>query len=270
MMMNRGSRLRRVRAVGWSILPAICLAWGSTALGGLSLSTEVLIDNQAANVVFLVYFQGLDADAALGFTHLNTVQNSFDYQSDPGGVYAGKAFQNSSRGDYDLATDGFSFQSTGSLGGDTWSTTGTASLDHRIDGSVEITYHYDYYNALAERAAQLSFVSLITPVGPGVFYPTVSVGSGVLILPSGQRIEIYSRDYVTALGNWFNQTIPDDLDPYQCGFTDPVTGVGFSTVYFKPPGCPEPSTLSALGVGILFAATGLRRVRRDSRLIRST
>jgi hypothetical protein len=90
---------------------------------------EVMKENQGADAAYIGRQFGGDASSPIQFQSIvDSVSGTFEYFTMPGSNYLGQSLSIMSTGTYDPTSGTWSLETSGSLGGSTWTQTGSGSI----------------------------------------------------------------------------------------------------------------------------------------------
>ncbi len=104
---------------------AMPAARAATPLTQVQLVTELMIENQGDNAGFLGLMFGPDASSPLNFSsNVNSTGTMFSFSTDPGTTYQGQSLALNGLGVFNPSNNVLVTSSSGSLGGESWTTSG--------------------------------------------------------------------------------------------------------------------------------------------------
>jgi hypothetical protein len=221
-------------------------------------ATEVLMHAQGADIHLLARVFGTDAASPLGFT--TTVgDTSFAYEMMAGETFRGQPVSLSGSGTFDSATNSWGWNSSGTMGGRDWTSTGSAAFS----GS-QLTADWVAAGSLIPLPLDVKFDITLSGTIPG---DVTSKGSAQLTIDNvpvpGIKVSV-TDSYKNGKFDWDFKT--GSLNPMIPPFAIHTVGeVPFETGgegQFTSTVVPEPTTVVLVGMGL---AGMIARSRRRSR-----
>jgi hypothetical protein len=231
-------------------------ARAATPLTQVQLATELMIENQGDNAGFLGLMFGPDASSPLNFSsNVNSAGTMFSFSTDPGATYQGQSLVLSGLGVFNPSTNVLVTSSSGSLGGESWTTSGYETVTAIGDG-FSTTSDSDLF-AQQVKAFDRHRVTDLFPDGK-------STDFGWFTDKNGNKIP--NSDF-TSTDTWkLTDPNPGTWQYAESGLTFAVTSQGFSpltggTGSFVASVVPEPSAslLFLGGLSMLWLAFARRR-----------
>lgn len=225
----------------------------------IELLTHLMIENQGDNAGFLGLMFGPDPGSPLNFSsNVDPSGTTFSFSTNPGTTYQGQSLSLSGSGTFNPSMDVLTLSSSGTLGSDSWTTSGTETITGSGD-IISSTANFDLFNAAQQKAGDKERVATLYDRTNGT-----SVDIGVYTDKDGKPIPgglFTSTDkYNKATGEWeFKETPAGGLNfaVASQGFS-PLTG---GTGTFVASVVPEPSAslLFLGGLSVLWLAFARRR-----------
>jgi len=220
----------------------------------VEVATELMIENQTSNAAFIGAMFGADPSSALNFTsNVDPSGNSFSYTLTPGSTYLGQNATLSGTGSFDPSMTVMTFSSSGSLGSNAWSTSGTDTIAPIAGGYTDS-----------------SMLALAAPANFNDTHREITIGT-----VTSKAVGYLTNNGVEIPGSSFNET--DSINPFTGkwridwevkstvssliggseGLSPAAGGAGAFTMIV-----PEPSSIVLLLFAILALAGAMPRGRR--------
>jgi PEP-CTERM motif len=264
--MPKSHRRMSLSLAAWTLLVVAALA-PTVALADFTQSIEVLMTDVEANHVTLPYDYGLDTTTTLSYTSQISPDGSVSFASNAGSIYLGQAFSLTGTATYDGLTDTYSLSSSGSIGGQTWTTVGQVTVQGTSNGDRIVVLNQNTFVSLIKTGDV--HITTTYRVGP----PATSSDLGYRTDRNGLEVpnsRFTSSDHINPDGSWQNDSVTPGPPPGilpgvsidNGGRNDPINGNGVFQVVFRV--IPEPSSFALLGLGGF--AVLCRRFRSHSRV----
>jgi hypothetical protein len=248
--------------VAWLLVS--CAMTGNVVAGSMFSDIQeniaVMMESQAANQTFIARSFGIDAASVLSFSSsTDVVGKAFSYSLAPGSTYNGLSMTFDVAGAFNAPLGLWELTSSGSLGTESWTGIGTASVlgDPRVEVEWNWTSRvlgFDY----ASVTVYVDIVPFLETVSAGVLVNTthgMPVGFGVSV---DALVRIPGTPFVWEWEKFLITSIQPGVDPADTGQGFRVVssgtiletgGVGRFTAQIQP--IPEPSTWLLMGSSLL-------------------